>query len=81
MARFADKICGRRQTSVFRHSKNLLAGIIAEIPTEPNVRQIVRVRYLDDAGKIAGMVTPGFAYYAPMVQRVVDAHCTRRADT
>ena len=23
---------------------------------------------------IAGMVTPGFGYYAPMVQRIVDAH-------
>lgn len=47
---------------------------IAEFEINPNAREIVRVRRLDDAGKIAGMVTPGFAYYAPMVQRVVDAH-------
>jgi phosphonate degradation associated HDIG domain protein len=40
-----------------------------------NVREIVRVRHLDDAGKIADMATPGFDHYAPMVQRVVDAHC------
>jgi [1-hydroxy-2-(trimethylamino)ethyl]phosphonate dioxygenase len=43
----------------------------------PNVNEIVRVRHLDDAGKIADMETPGFAHYAPMVQRVVDAHCNR----
>jgi len=33
------------------------------------------VRRLDDAGKVAGMVTPGFDHYAPMMQRIVDAHC------
>jgi len=45
----------------------------------PNVREIVRVRHHDDAGKIAGLATPGFAHYAPMVQRVVDAHCGKVA--
>lgn len=48
---------------------------VAEFEKHPNVREIVRVRYLDDAGKVAGMETPGFAHYAPMVQRVVDRHC------
>lgn len=52
---------------------------IAEFETNPNVKEIVRVRHLDDAGKIAGMETPGFAYFAPMVQRVVDAHCQAMA--
>lgn len=44
----------------------------------PNVSEIVRVRHLDDAGKISDMKTPDFAHYAPMVQRVVDAHCGGR---
>lgn len=48
---------------------------VEEFERHPNVKEIVKVRYLDDAGKIAGMRTPGFAHYAPMVQRVVDAHC------
>jgi len=48
---------------------------VTEFEKHPNVREIVRVRYLDDAGKVAGMETPGFAHYAPMVQRVVDRHC------
>ena len=49
-------------------------GEIAAFEKLPNFREIVKVRYLDDAGKIAGMATPGFSYYAPMVQRVVDVH-------
>jgi predicted HD phosphohydrolase len=48
---------------------------VAEFEKHPNIREIVKVRYLDDAGKVAGVVTPGFVHYAPMVQRVVDAHC------
>ena len=55
------------------------AAEVAEFEKRPNVREIVKVRYLDDAGKVAGMVTPGFAHYAPMVQRVVDAFCTASA--
>lgn len=50
------------------------ADEVAAFETHPNVRDIVKVRYLDDAGKVAGMVTPGFSHYAPMVQRVVDAN-------
>lgn len=47
---------------------------IAAFELNPNVREIVRVRRLDDAGKVAGMVTPTFEHYAPMVQRIVDQH-------
>ena len=43
----------------------------------PHARDVVKVRRLDDAGKVAGLRTPGFAHYAPMVQRVVDRHCGR----
>ncbi|MDH6233892.1 putative HD phosphohydrolase [Mesorhizobium soli] len=48
---------------------------IEEFEKHPNIKEIVRVRYLDDAGKIAGMRTPDFAHYAPMLQRAVDTHC------
>jgi phosphonate degradation associated HDIG domain protein len=51
------------------------AAEIAAFEKNPNLREIVRVRHLDDAGKIAGMATHGFAHYAPMLQRVVDTHC------
>ncbi|MDP9138949.1 MAG: HD domain-containing protein [Pseudomonadota bacterium] len=38
----------------------------------PFFREAVRVRLWDEAGKIAGMPTPAFADYAPLLQRVVD---------
>lgn len=65
------------------HSLKLQGGPMSpdevkEFERNPNVNEIVRVRHLDDAGKIADMRTPGFAHYAPMVQRIVDAHCVRQ---
>ncbi|WP_338549533.1 (R)-1-hydroxy-2-trimethylaminoethylphosphonate oxygenase [Roseovarius phycicola] len=62
------------------HSLNLQGGPmndleVADFVRNPNVQDIVAVRYLDDAGKDPNMQTPSFAHFAPMVQRVVDAHC------
>jgi len=62
------------------HSLSLQGGPMspaeaAEFEKNPNWRDIVKVRHLDDAGKIAGMRTPGIAHYATILQRVVDAHC------
>ena len=48
---------------------------VTAFEANPNLRKIVQVRYLDDAGKEPGMATPDFAYFAPMVQRMVDRHC------
>ena len=50
---------------------------VSEFEKNPNLSQIVAVRYLDEMGKEAGMETPGFEHFAPMVQRVVDRHCKR----
>jgi phosphonate degradation associated HDIG domain protein len=60
------------------HSLNLQGGTmnaaeVAEFEKNPNFEKIVRVRRLDDAGKVAGLKTPDFGHYAPMVQRVVDS--------
>jgi predicted HD phosphohydrolase len=62
------------------HSLKLQGGAmneaeVAEFEARPNFREIVRVRILDDAGKIEGLSVPGFDYYVPMLQRLVDAHC------
>ncbi len=38
---------------------------VAAFETNPNVKDIVAVRYLDDAGKHPDMETPGFAHFAP----------------
>lgn len=64
------------------HSLSLQGGPmspeeVAEFETLPNLRRIIQVRFLDDASKSPNMVTPDFAHFAPMVQRVVDRHCER----
>lgn len=53
----------------------MTAAEIAAFEQRPNFREILRVRHLDDAGKVVGLTIPGFSYYAPLVQRIVDAHC------
>lgn len=47
---------------------------VAAFETNPNLKAIIQVRYLDEAGKRVDMQTPGFAHFAPMVQRMVVAH-------
>lgn len=61
------------------HSLNLQGGPmdareVAEFEKNPNLKEIIAVRYLDEAGKIAGMKTPDFSHFAPRVQRLVDTH-------
>ena len=60
------------------HSLKLQGGPMsveeaAEFETQPHFREIVAVRFLDDAGKRPGMATPGFAHFVPMLWRMVDA--------
>jgi predicted HD phosphohydrolase len=52
----------------------MTAAEVAEFETNPNLKAIIQVRYLDEAGKRPDMVTPDFAHFAPMVQRQVDRH-------
>lgn len=68
------------------HSLNLQGGPmnpgeVEDFERNPNLDDIVKVRHFDDAGKLANMETPGFSHYAPMVQRVVDAHCAQTQPT
>ncbi|EDZ48755.1 conserved hypothetical protein [Rhodobacterales bacterium Y4I] len=61
------------------HSLNLQGGPmnaeeVAEFEKNPNLKQIVAVRYLDEAGKRDDMETPDYWHFAPMVQRMVDKH-------
>lgn len=66
------------------HSLNLQGGAMApeevrEFEKNPNLKKIIQVRYLDEAGKRADMDTPNFWHFAPMVQRIVDRHCGGKA--
>lgn len=45
---------------------------VAAFEANPNLAEIVQVRYLDEAGKDPELETPDFGHFAPMVQRVVD---------
>ena len=61
------------------HSLNLQGGAmtaeeVAVFEQNPNLKDIIAVRYLDEAGKQAGMKTPDFWHFAPMVQNLVDKH-------
>ena len=63
------------------HSLNLQGGPmsaeeVAEFEKNPNLPRIIQVRYLDEAGKDPDMLTPDYWHFAPIVQRVVDAHLT-----
>ena len=62
------------------HSLNLQGGPMDdeeanEFEKNPNLKDIIAVRYLDDAGKRAGMETPDFWHFAPLLQQLVDQHC------
>lgn len=70
----------RRLSEASIHSLNLQGGPmsdeeVTEFEKIPNLKEIIAVRYLDDAGKRDDMKTPDFWHFAPMVQRAVDAHC------
>jgi phosphonate degradation associated HDIG domain protein len=76
----------RRLSEASIHSLSLQGGPMsadeaAAFEANPNLKEIIQVRYLDDAGKRADMTTPDYWHFAPMVQRVVDRHClSARAD-
>ncbi len=63
------------------HSLNLQGGPmnndeVKAFEENPNLAKIIQVRYLDEAAKDPDMETPDYWHFAPMVQRVVDSHCT-----
>ena len=61
------------------HSLNLQGGPMSKVEIKkfrknPNLDQIVQVRYLDDAGKDPNMAIPDFWHFAPMIKRVIETH-------
>ena len=72
----------RRLSEASVHSLNLQGGPmsadeVAQFERNPNLKDIVKVRHYDEAGKEPSLATKPFSHYVPMVQRVVDAHCGR----
>lgn len=61
------------------HTLNLQGGPmgadeVAAFARHPNLEAILQVRIWDDEAKVKNMPTPPFEHYAPLLQRVVDAH-------
>jgi phosphonate degradation associated HDIG domain protein len=61
------------------HSLKLQGGPMSQdeveqFKTNPHLAEIIKVRHLDDEGKVAGLKTPDFAHFAPLVQSIVDRH-------
>ncbi len=70
----------KRLSEASIHSLNLQGGPMSDTEVEafeknPNLAEIIKVRYYDEAGKRGDLETKPFSHYAPMVQRIVDAHC------
>ncbi len=73
----------KRLSEASIHSLNLQGGPmdadeVAAFEKNPNLKDIIKVRYYDEAGKRADLETKPFSYYAPMVQRIVDAHAAAK---
>jgi len=49
---------------------------VAEFSQHPNIDVIVQVRLLDDSGKVAGVTTPPYEHFVPLLQQMVDQHRT-----
>ena len=47
---------------------------VTEFEKSPNLKEIVKVRHYDEAGKRADLETKSFSYYAPMIQNFVGIH-------
>ena len=68
-----------RLTPASVHSLKLQGGPMTEAEAAafrktPHLDAILQVRFWDEAGKVAGKVTPPFSHYAPLLQRVVETH-------
>lgn len=64
-----------RLSAASRHSLSLQGGPmspeeVAAFGGHPNLAEILKVRSYDDRGKVAGLATPPFSHFAPMVRRL-----------
>lgn len=74
----------KRLSEASVHSLNLQGGAmneseVAEFEKNPNLKEIIKVRHYDEAGKCADLATKPFSHYAPMIQNVVDGFVERHS--
>ena len=46
---------------------------VSKFQKNKNLNDIIKVRYLDDEGKIQNMETPDFDYFIPIIKKVLKA--------
>ncbi len=68
-----------RLSDASRHSLSLQGGPMEareadEFARHPHLDDIIAVRLLDDAGKRAGMKTPGFSHFVPIIESLAEEH-------
>lgn len=71
---YFDRLSGASVHTLSLQGGPMDADEVAAFEANPNLKKIIQVRYLDEAGKRPDMETPSFSHFAPMVQRVVDGH-------
>ncbi|HCH33024.1 MAG TPA: phosphodiesterase, partial [Oceanospirillaceae bacterium] len=49
---------------------------VLEFEANPHLQDIIQVRLLDDAGKVADLQTYPFTHFVDLLQALVDQHCT-----
>lgn len=66
-----------RLSDASKHSLSLQGGPMSESEVSDfnnlvQLSDIIKLRILDDEGKLANKVTPDFSYFAPMIQRQIE---------
>ena len=50
---------------------------VTEFEANPHLQAIIQVRLVDDGGKVADLETHSFSDFEPLLQELVDEHCTK----
>ena len=49
---------------------------VSQFETNPYLQTIIKVRLVDDGGKVANLKTPSFSDFEQLLQNLVEEHCT-----
>jgi len=69
---YVDHLSDASKKTLALQGGPMTANEAAAFRALPRLDDILQVRRWDEAAKIAGAATPGFAHYAPLLQRLVD---------
>jgi [1-hydroxy-2-(trimethylamino)ethyl]phosphonate dioxygenase len=73
---YFDKLSDASVKTLALQGGPMSAEEVSEFRGNPYFNEAVRVRLWDEAAKEPEMVVPGFEHYVPLLQQVVDRHCS-----